>query len=107
MLVVDVLLFSPFVSLTIAKYIRLCELSFVVLFSAMYVHHFRICNINLTILRNYSGIGHTCASSRNQAPFFSYEARLGLGYEARLGLRLRCHCVMVRLVLGLGLNSFP
>ena len=35
---VDVLLVSPFVSLTIAKFIRLCEHCFVVvLFSAMYV----------------------------------------------------------------------
>ena len=40
---VDVLLVWPFVSLTIIKFIRLCEHWFVVaLFSAMYVYYFRI-----------------------------------------------------------------
>ena len=40
---VDVLLASPFVSLTIAKRIRLCEHCFVVaLFSVMYVYYFQI-----------------------------------------------------------------
>ena len=89
---VDVLLVSPFVSLTIAKFICLRVHCFVVVlfFSCVRILLSNILsvysstwksNVNLTILRNYSGIGRACASSQYQA-VFSPPSRPG--YEASL-----------------------
>ena len=74
-----ILLLLPLVSLTIAKFNGLSVYCSVVAhFSALYVYYFRIScpyiiacmwtiYVNVTILRKYSGNGHVCTSSQNQA----------------------------------------
>ena len=87
----------------------MCEHCFVVvLFSAMYVH-VRILlsnilsvysstwksNVNLTILRNYSGTGRACASSQYQAVFL-----LPSGLGTRLSMYMSmCEYVFASTVL--------